>query len=314
MDRHIVSSLMEEAIASSQLEGATTTRKVAKEMLRSGRRPKTIDERMILNNYRAMQEVSRRIEELLTPKMICDLHKCITKGVMNDADDEGRFREDDDVVVIDPFEIDLIYHTPPKHDMIGSLINDLCRFSNTDDGDFVHPLIKGIVLHFMIGFIHPFNDGNGRLGRTLLYWYAMKNGYWLFECMAISKAIKQTKRKYGLSYLYTESDDNDLTYFINYNLHSMEKALQNLQDHLERKAREQQEAIKLSKGMPELNFRQAEILREMIRHDGQLYTAKVVASKFAVTDETARTDLKRLVSLNKAKVTKSGRLNYYHSK
>src|ERR1700685_1191601 len=53
-EHYLVNSLMEEAIRSSQLEGATTTRRVAKELLRSGREPKDRSERMILNNYRAL--------------------------------------------------------------------------------------------------------------------------------------------------------------------------------------------------------------------------------------------------------------------
>ena len=53
--RFLVNSLMEEAIRSSQLEGATTSRRVAKEMLRTGREPRDRSERMIANNYRALQ-------------------------------------------------------------------------------------------------------------------------------------------------------------------------------------------------------------------------------------------------------------------
>jgi len=56
-DRYMVSSLMEEAITSSQLEGASTSRRVAKEMIRSGRAPRNKSERMIFNNYRAMHSV-----------------------------------------------------------------------------------------------------------------------------------------------------------------------------------------------------------------------------------------------------------------
>ena len=56
-DRYLVSSLMEEAITSSQLEGAVTTREVAKEMIRLGRKPRDNSEQMILNNYVTMQRI-----------------------------------------------------------------------------------------------------------------------------------------------------------------------------------------------------------------------------------------------------------------
>lgn len=64
-DRFLVSSLMEEAIHSSLYEGAVSTREAAKDLLRSGRGPATLDERMILNNYRAME----RIRELKNEAM-----------------------------------------------------------------------------------------------------------------------------------------------------------------------------------------------------------------------------------------------------
>ncbi|HZU15141.1 MAG TPA: hypothetical protein VFD01_00840 [Candidatus Dormibacteraeota bacterium] len=57
-DRYLVNSLIDEAITSSQLEGASTTRQVAKQMISSGRRPRNRDEQMILNNYLAMRRIS----------------------------------------------------------------------------------------------------------------------------------------------------------------------------------------------------------------------------------------------------------------
>jgi len=68
--RFMVNSLMEEAIRSSQLEGATTSRVVAKEMLRSGRIPKGRGERMIANNYRALQFVQEELPGDLTPEAV----------------------------------------------------------------------------------------------------------------------------------------------------------------------------------------------------------------------------------------------------
>ncbi len=69
-NRYIVSSLIEEAIKSSQLEGASTTQRVAKEMLRTGRAPRSRDEQMILNNYRAMQLIGEVRNRKLTRSLI----------------------------------------------------------------------------------------------------------------------------------------------------------------------------------------------------------------------------------------------------
>jgi Fic family protein len=66
----------------------------------------------------------------------------------------------------------------------------------------------------MLGYDHPFLDGNGRTARALFYWAAANNGYWLMEFISISQIIKQSPAQYGKSFLYSEYDENDVTYFI----------------------------------------------------------------------------------------------------
>ena len=198
MERYIVSSLMEEAIASSQIEGAVTTTKVAKEMLKTQRNPRNVSEQMIINSYVAMKRIKEIKSERLNIDLIKDLHRLITHKTLKESDYEGKFRDDDETVVGDPLEIEKVYHIPPDYRKIEAYLQELCDFANNDDRDFIHPLIKGISIHFMIGFIHPFVDGNGRLARALFYWYALRNDYWLFEYMAISKTIKESKGRYGM--------------------------------------------------------------------------------------------------------------------
>lgn len=298
MDRYVISSLMEEAIASSQIEGAVTTTKVAKRMLRDNRKPRSQSEQMIVNDYITMKRMKELKNKPLSVDLILELHKLITHDTLKDSAFEGRFREDNETIVGDPLEIEVVYHHPPAYDKIPKYMENLCAFANEGaESEFLHPLVKAIIIHFMIGYIHPFIDGNGRLARTLTYWYALKNNYWLFEYMAISKAIKQSKSRYGLSYLYTENDNNDVTYFINYNLGCMERALENTNKYIEEKQREQREAMKLVQTHPELNFRQAEILKDIIKHKDEPVSINEIMSKFNVVHQTARTDLLRLTKL-----------------
>lgn len=139
----------------------------------------------------------------------------------------------------------------------------------------------------------------------------LKRNYWLFQYMAISKVIKQSKGKYGLAYLYSETDNNDITYFINYNLSVMEKALENTRQYIARKQREQKDAMMLVESHPELNFRQAEILKDMIKHKGEPATVAEIMSKFNVVHQTARTDLQLLSKLGFLKMSKIGRTWYF---
>jgi len=83
-NRYLINTLIEEAINSSQLEGATTTRRDAKEMIRSGTTPKDHSERMVLNNYKAMQLVRDTIDQPMSVELICDLHRQLTEDTLSE--------------------------------------------------------------------------------------------------------------------------------------------------------------------------------------------------------------------------------------
>ena len=295
--RYIISSLMEEAIASSQLEGAATTRKIAKEILRLKRKPENYSEQMIVNGYETMQKMTKMKDATLTPETILKLHKNITKDTLEDKNDEGRFRDNNEIVVGAPLEYGKIYYTPPDYKKINGLMEEFCEFASNDYGEFIHPVIKGIFLHFLIGYIHPFNDGNGRTARTIFYWYMLSRGYWLFEYMSISRIILRSKTKYGLAYLYTETDKNDLTYFINYNLNAIEEALYDMEDYINKKQKEYSEALNLIQGIKDINLRQAEILKGFMRNPEKRFVINEILTTYNVAYDTARNDLLHLTEL-----------------
>lgn len=309
---YIINSLMEEAIASSILEGAATTRKAAKDMLRKGRKPKTPAEQMILNNYEAMKFILEKKDAPLTPELILEIHRKVTKGTINE-EYVGKFRTSNDVVVVDPGS-GTVYHTPPDFTEIEGFISQICRFANKCEkekdpvaGNFIHPVIKGIVIHYLIGYFHPFNDGNGRTARSLFYWFVLSRGYWLFEYMPISRVILKSKKKYGQAYLYTEYDDNDLTYFLKYNITCILQALEDLLDYLERKQSEQNATRAIIQTIKEINPRQATILRYMMEHSDEYFTIKQITQMFNVVYQTARTDLLHLVELQYVIMEQRGR-------
>lgn len=303
---YILNSLMEEAVASSILEGAATTRKAAKEILLKGKKPKNISEQMVVNNYRAMQHIVERKDKLLTPEFLLEIHGIITKNTLDDMA-AGHFRTNNDIEVVDPAS-GTVYHTPPGYTKIPEMIEELCRFANEEDEEnFIHPIIKGIILHFLIGYIHPFEDGNGRTARSIFYWYVLSSGYWLFEYMPISRIILKSKKDYALSYLYTEYDDMDLTYFILYNIRCIEKARSDLLSYIQKKQDEEKAGLSIIEANPDINQRQAEILRKMIKDKSGYYTIKEAMETFGVVYQTARTDLMKLAELGYLRQEKRGR-------
>src|SRR3989344_5618376 len=289
--RYIVSSLMEEAIASSMIEGASTTRKVAKEMLRKKRKPVTESEKMIVNNYETMQYVLEQKEKTLTPEFLIEIQKRITKGTLEDPLDEGRYRNTDDVVVGDRLDPAVIAYVPPDYKKVPELIEEVCAFANSDSEDFLHPILKAVTLHFLIAYIHPFNDGNGRTARSIFYWYLISKGYWLFEYLSVSRIIVRSRKQYDLAYLYTEYDEMDLTYFFQYNLRCVTEALKELDAYIKKKQAEQDDTRKLISDHPELNLRQSMIVEEFLRNPTKVFTIKEISELYKVVNQTARTDL-----------------------
>lgn len=293
--KYIISSLIEESISSSQIEGANTTRKKAKEMLQLEKKPKNKSELMIMNNFVTMKYIVQNKEKELTPEGILHIHKLISNETLDSRDEEGNFRESDDVHVVDYTKGEIV-HIPPLKEELDQLIEELCTFFNNDNNNFIHPIIKGCIIHFMIGWIHPFTDGNGRTARALFYWYMLKKGYWLTEYLSISKIIQETKTQYEKSYLYTESDDNDLSYFITYHISTMEKAYKALKQYINRKQNEVFQAAKFMK-IPQINERTAQVLKLLNDDSDRVLTTKEVEARFNISNFTARSDLKTLVKL-----------------
>lgn len=293
--KYMLSSITEEAISSSQMEGANTTRQKAKEMIQKELKPKTKSEQMIMNNFVTMRHIIRHKSDTLTPEALLHIHRLITKGTLDRPEEEGMFRAANDIFVVDQAH-DEVVHTMPKQDELKQLIEALCLFFNNDEGDFIHSVIKGIIIHFMIGWIHPFTDGNGRTARALFYWYMLKKGYWLTEYLSISTTIKDTKVRYEKAYLHTELDDNDLSYFITYHLRTMEDAFESLKRYIGRKQREVMQAAKFVK-IPGVNERMAQLLKMIHEDADRVFTPKEVENRFNISNFTARTDLRQLVAL-----------------
>jgi Fic family protein len=295
--RFLVNSLMEEAIRSSQLEGATTSRVVAKELLRSGRDPKDRSERMIVNNYRALQFMRDEMGATLTPESILELHRVVTEGTLDDPSAAGRLQQpgEDRVAVFDRDEEKPIYFPPPA-DQLPERVRLLCDFANeADDGKlFVHPVVRAILLHFWLAYDHPFADGNGRTARILFFWSMKSRDYWLAEYLPISRFVRNAPAKYARAFMETETDERDTTYFLVHQLEVIERAIEDLHIYLRRKVSEIRDVERLLHGTDGLNGRQLALLTDAVRHPTATYSFDSHAASHRVTHETARADLSSL--------------------
>lgn len=307
---YIVNSLIEEAIRSSQLEGATTSRVVAKEMLRTGRKPRNRSERMILNNYNALMFMRREVGQELTPDLVLELHKIVTEGTLDNPDAAGRLQQpgEDRVAVFDR-RSNLVVHEPPPAELLPDRLQLMCDFANqrTNQTGFLHPVVRSILLHLWMGYDHPFEDGNGRTARALFYWSMESQGYWVTEYLSLSRILREAPAQYRRAYLYTETDDFDTTYFILYQLSVIRRAIEELHVYLRRKIKEVKQVEDLMRSSDSFNYRQLALLGDAVRHPSQRYTILSHARSHGVTHEAARQDLLDLTRRGLMERTRVGR-------
>lgn len=296
--RYLVSSLIEEAITSSQLEGASTTRKKAMQMFRSGKRPSDRSEQMIFNNLRGMAFIQGHQGKQLTPAMVFAIHKEMMKGTVED-NELGRLQtEEEERVNVVSNGTHNVVHEPPPVDQLEDRLRDMCRFANNEGGsEFIHPVIRAILLHLWLAYDHPFSDGNGRTARALFYWSMLNSGYWLFEFISISSILRKSSGKYALAYLFTETDSNDATYFIVHQLQVIDLALNALENYLEKKTGEIKRAERVLKGITGVNHRQLALLSHTVRKPHADYTINSHRVSHKVAYGTARADLLKLAEM-----------------
>lgn len=310
-DTYLFKSIVEEAITSSQLEGASTTRRVAKAMIQEGRRPTTRSERMILNNYDGMLFVRKFVDQPLTVDRVLELQRILTDGTLDDPGAAGRLRTADEDIVIED-ERGAHLHTPPPADQLQARMKRMCEFANTDKGDeFMPPAVRAILLHFWLAYDHPFVDGNGRTARALFYWSMARSNYWLCEYVSISRVLRKARAQYARAYLYTESDENDATYFLLYQLRVLLAAIHDLHGYLAGKAAEIREAERLVRialaSDRDLNARQLALLNHALKNEDARYTVESHQKSHGVSYETSRSDLLKLAADGLLIQSKAGR-------
>jgi len=141
----------------------------------------------------------------------------------------------------------------------------------------------------------------------LFYWSMLRQGYWLFEYISISNIILKAPVQYGRAFLHTETDENDLTYFLVYHAGVIRRAIEELYAHIDRQTRQLTEAQKKLQGLTILNYRQRELVGHALRHPGHRYTIESHRNSHKVVYETARSDLMDLEGRGLLQKRKSGK-------
>lgn len=252
----------------------------------------------------------------ITPDRILELHGILTEDTLEDPMDAGRLRKTDDVHVADNRD-GTILHQPPAHTELADRMKRLCDFANANENTtpFIHPVVRAILLHFMIGYDHPFADGNGRTARALFYWSMARSGYWLMEYVSISHFLRKAPSQYVKAYLHTESDDNDTTYFVLHQLEIIRKAIAQFHEYLSHINEQQRSFDRLLASSPtlrgKLNHRQIALLTHALKHPGEAYTIRGHQQTHGVVTQTARTDLMSLADMGLLQKASEGKRHLF---
>ena len=308
-------NIIEESIASSKLEGANTSREAARRLLKEGRRPRDKSEQMIVNNHEAMRKIEEDLKNApLSLDILLDLHRQVTSNTLDDSTLEGKLRETLDkngnrLKVMLPRDETTVAYIAPDKEFVEEQLPRLIKFANDeDDAGFIHPVFKAIMLHFWIGLLHPFEDGNGRLARIIFYWYMLRRGYWAFSYLSLSERILKSPTQYAMAYIYAEQDNYDLNYFIQYNVEKLQLARKNLQDYLKRKIGEKRQQNRILESGHGFNPRQAKLLQYLSKNEERRTSVAMHQNENAdIGYVTAVNDLRTLTAKGLLRKLKTGR-------
>jgi Fic family protein len=309
-DEFVINSLVEESIATAQIEGANTTRARAKELLLKKQTPKDKSQQMIVNGYQTMQKIKEQKGQDLSLELLLEWQESMTKGTIEPSL-VGRIRKKEDETVVASSDNEVVF-TPPPAESLQQRLQLMMDYANKkpeaigNDPDFVHPIIKASVLHFWLAYEHPFPDGNGRVARTLFYWYLMKHNYWLIEYTSVSRAIFETRMQYYRAFLNAETDENDLNYFVHYIVRATHRSVVDLFQRVSDRVVQKDKARAMSLSLAHLNERQRELLIQIKNTPNVPIKIEDHQANTQVSYATARADLLGLESAGYLKRTKSG--------
>lgn len=302
----ILDATIEEAITSAIYEGANSTRAKAKELIESDATPKNKDEWMLINNYKAMLWVRNNHSRDVSLDLIKEVHEIVTKNTLtgDDLNFSGKFRTDT-VFVRAGAEVK---HEGIDFRKIEDCLKEVSELT-TKNPRYFPPLLKGIILHYFLAYIHPFFDGNGRTARTLFYFKAIKNNLKFVEILSLSAYLKNHGKQYEKSFDKVVESEYDITYFIDFNLDSLKSAL----DKVAEKVEFLQKISTLREGLG-VSAQQIGLLQRMALHKFRVYDIEGYAKLIDKSREIARQELKQLSDLGLLEEIKVSKKNVYRIK
>lgn len=212
-------SLEEEILSTFSIEQIDTSRESVRRIL-AGRAPEDEQEMRILGMKRGFEFISCK-ENKINAHTLRELYEIAINPYLSWKEDKlnpSQFYRNDDVSVVNKLDEKKI-HKGLAAELIPEKMNELFLFIEREQK--MDDLAKAAVIHFYIGYIHPYFDGNGRMARLVHSWYLLQKGYSSTLFLPFSSLILKTKVHYNKAYELTEKNAEisgviDITPFLNY--------------------------------------------------------------------------------------------------
>ena len=264
-------STLKSSLFSARIEGNPLTMNSL-----SNSSPQTTQKQEVLNILKALNHINQEKIKKISVKYILDLHKMVLEGLTSKLD-IGQFRTEPGAIFNATGQV---VYLPPRPSQILSFLDILISYINSPRDQFIP--VKASLIHYTFEKIHPFLDGNGRVGRLLLKAILAQDGYGMKGIFPLEEYLDNHRAKY---YLALESNEKDVTEYVEFMLEAMAETANLVKNQI----------LNSKKPSPQdfLLPRRSEILN--IIKDQELVNFNQIRRRFlAVNERTLRFDLKKL--------------------